>query len=203
MSCGNCTNCSNKCNVCINCDSGSYKHCNTQQKFCSGSRMSGQLASAYIGAAGAPSFSRDDIIIKKMPPSEVLKWMQYVQKAGEYTGEKPSYDCTGSGWAAKAESRQFVYADYINHLLQGIRDIGGPNSPPGNKSRDEIIYASFFNQITSTLNTLQLNASACESCISSCNVTCNTCNACNSCISCNSCQSVSSYSSHYSSYYSS
>lgn len=204
MSCGNCTNCSNKCDVCINCDTGDYKHCNTQQTFCTGSRMSGQLASAYIGAAGAPSFSRDDIIIKKFPRAELLKWMQYIAAAGNYTGERPSFSSPGgSAWSSSGENRDFIYADKINELLNGIRSIGGPNSPPGNKNRNDIIYADFFNQIANTLNNLKLNSGACESCISACNVTCNTCNTCNSCISCNTCQSVSSYSSHYSSHYSS
>lgn len=203
MSCGNCTNCANKCDVCINCDSGDYKHCDTQQTFCTGSRMSGQLASAYIGAADAPTFVRDDIIIKKMPRVEVYRWEYYISQAGNYTGERPSFQSPGGqNWSVDTTT-DFVYADFINHIIKGIKSIGGPNPTPPEKKRDDIIYADFFNQITNALNNLKLNALACESCISACNVTCNTCNTCDSCISCNTCQSVSSYSSHYSSHYSS
>lgn len=202
MSCGNCVNCANKCDVCINCDTGDYRGCNTQQTFCTGSKMSGQLASAYIGAANAPSMSRNDIIIKKLPQATLNALIAYLNRAAAYTGERPSQDLSSS-WPIAPESRPFVYADKIAEIISSMTSMNGGNNPGFKPSRDDIIYGSQIQALMDKINNLKLHTGACESCISSCNVTCDTCNTCNVCISCNTCQGKSSYSSHYSSHYSS
>lgn len=195
MSCGNCTDCSNKCDVCQNCDS-SNSRCNTQQTLCSGSRMKGQLASAYVGSAGAPSIKRDDIIIKVFPRSTLNSLIDYVGKAANYGDTK-----TSGGWKGSHETRDFIYADKIQSLIAGMKSLTSDNDPgvSSEVEKGKVIYASTFQAIMSKLNNLKVSPGACDICISSCNATCNTCNSCDSCISCNSCQSVSSYSSHYSS----
>ena len=199
MSCGNCTNCSNKCDVCQNCDS-SNKRCNTQQTLCTGSRMKGQLASAYVGAAGAPTIKRDDIIIEVFPRSTLNNLIDYVGKAAGYGNTQSS-----GNWQGSHETRDFIYADKIESLIAGMKSLTSDNDPEVSSEvkAGEIIYASTFQAIMSKLNNLKLSPSACDICISDCNAICNTCNTCNSCISCNTCQSVTSYSSHYSSHYSS
>lgn len=202
MSCGNCVNCSNRCDVCINCDTGDYKGCNTQQKFCSGSKMSGQLASAYIGNANAPAIKRDDIILKVLPQAKLNELIAYLNRAAAYTGEQPSQNLA-SGFPIASEQRAFIYADKIQEIISAMTSMNGGNNPGFSANKDEIIFGSNFNSLMQKINSLKLHTGACESCISSCNVTCNTCNTCNVCISCNTCQSVSSYSSHYSSHYSS
>lgn len=193
MSCGNCTDCANRCNVCENCDS-SNSNCNTQQTLCTGSRMKGQLASAYVGSAGAPSIKRDDIIIKVFPRSTLNNLIDYVGTAASYGGS-----VTSGGWKGTHETRDFIYADKINELINGMKSVSSSNDPGVTIKAGDVIYASTFQSIMSSLNNLKVSTSACDVCVSGCNATCNTCNSCNSCISCNSCQSVSSYSSHYSS----
>lgn len=206
MSCGDCTNCTNRCmdhcSVCIDCDSFSTK-CDTAQTFCTGDQEKGQLASAYIGAADFPSFSRDDIIIKKFPRSMLNDMIDYVAKAASYGNQEQS-----GNWSTSHETRDFIYADKINELLEGISSLSG-QSAGSSVSRGDIIYASFFSGISSTINNLELSTGACDNCVTQCDTKCVTCNACdecetcNDCESCNSCQSVTSYSSHYSSHYSS
>lgn len=201
MSCGNCTDCSNKCDVCIDCDTGPKgPQCNTQQTFCKGSRMKGQLYSAYGGALNAPTFSPNDIIIKRMPQAELNRWITYLNAAANYTGDHPS----APGADIPTESGAFVTAAKATEIIGLINKIWSGNPTPANPEKNKtIVSSSFFNSITSTLNNLKLDLAACEFCDAKCDVTCNTCNTCDSCISCNTCQSVSSYSSHYSSHYSS
>lgn len=202
MSCGNCTNCSNKCmdhcSTCIDCNDT----CVTEQSFCTGSGEKGQLASAYIGAGNFPSIKRDDIIIEKFPRSTMNSIISYIAKAAAY-GKHNS-----GGWSTGQETREFIYADKINEILNGISSLSGQSAgSPVNK--DDVIYAEFFDSITSTVNKLKLSPSACNNCISKCDVDCDTCDGCDvcetcdSCLSCDSCQGVTSYSSHYSSHYSS
>lgn len=202
MSCGDCVNCSNKCNICIDCDTGDYKGCNEQQTFCTGSKMEGQLASAYVGAAGAPAISRDDIIYKVLPQTKLNDLIDYLNKAAAYTGERPSQDLA-EGFPIAREDREFIYADKIQEIIDAMTNMDGGNSPGFTAVKDEVIYGSNFNSLMQKINSLKLHTGACESCITSCNVKCDICNECNVCISCNTCQGKSSYSSHYSSHYSS
>lgn len=198
MSCGVCSNCAGrlKCNICDNCDSGDYRGCNTQQTFCSGSRMEGQLASAYIGAAGAPAIKRDDIIIKVLPQSKLNALIDYINRAAAYTGERPSQSITG-GFPIAHEIRPFVYADKIQEIITKIISMNSSNNPGFTAVKDQVIYGDHFNKLMNEINTLLLHTGACESCISGCNVQCNTCNACDYCISCNTCQEDTNYSSYY------
>jgi hypothetical protein len=203
MSCGDCTNCSNACvehcTVCINCNA----NCNTQQSFCTGSKQKGQLASAYIGAAGFPSFQRNDIIFQKFPRTMLNEMIDYVTKAAKYGSESDS-----GSWTTSHETRSFIYADKINELLNGISSLSG-QSAGSQVAPNDVIYADFFSNISKTINELKLSTGACNSCVSECNVQCNTCDGCDvcekcdDCEKCDSCQGVSSYSSHYSSYYAS
>lgn len=202
MSCGNCTNCSNRCDVCINCDSGDYRGCNTAQTFCAGDKMQGQLASAYIGAAGAPSIKKDDIIIKVLPQAKLNQLIDWLNRAAAYTGERPSQDLAGH-FPIAHETRPHIYANKIQEIINAMVAVSGGNNPGFSAVKDKVIYGQNFNDLMNKINNLLLHTGACESCISSCNVSCNTCDTCDSCISCNTCQSVSSYSSHYSSHYSS
>lgn len=202
MSCGDCVNCSNRCNICIDCDTGDYKGCNTFQTFCYGSKMEGQLASAYVGAANAPSIKRDDIIYKVLPQTKLNDLIDYLNKAAAYTGEQPSQNVC-EGFPIASESRDFVYADKIQEIIDAMTSMNGGNNPGFSAVKDEVIYGSDFNNLMQKINSLKLHIRACESCISDCNVKCDTCNECNICISCNTCQGKSSYSSHYSSHYSS
>lgn len=198
MSCGNCTDCSNKCDTCINCDtSGTPSQCNTQQSFCNGSREKGQLASTYIGAAGAPNFARDDIIIKTFPQATLNKLIDYVGKAASY-----GKTSTSGSWKGSPETKPHIYSTKINELLAGIRSVG-TNNPGPDKAKDKVILAAEFNTIMNTINNMVVGKQACDWCVSGCNVTCDTCNTCDSCIACNTCQGVTAYSSHYSSHYSS
>ena len=206
MSCGDCTNCSNKCmdhcTVCIDCDSFTTS-CDTQQTFCTGDQEKGQLASAYVGAAGMPSFNRDDIIIEVFPRSTLNAMIDYVAKAASYGDMADS-----GGWSTSHETRDFIYADKINELLSGISSLSG-QSAGASVNKDDVIYASFFSGISSTINGLKLSPSACDKCVSKCDTSCDTCDACDvcetcdECLSCDTCQGVTSYSSHYSSHYSS
>ncbi len=220
MSCGNCTNCSNKCNVCENCDT----RCNTQQTFgtsasCRNQDSQNQFASKYIGAANAPTINRDDIIIKKLPRTTFNELIQYINRAAHYptSGGKasnPSLNITN-------ETRNFIYADKVNEILNGLKSINSTNLQLDNGynifetlqknnvtngttvKKDAVIYAKDFNNLMNRINWIKLSTSGCVTCNSGCNANCDTCDSCNSCISCNTCQSVSSYSSHYSSHYSS
>lgn len=210
MSCGNCVDCSNKCmdhcSVCIECDSFTTS-CDTQQTFCSGDQEKGQLASAYIGAANMPSFKRDDIIIETFPRKTLNDMISYVSKAAALGGEGERGQDSG-GWTADPETRNFIYADKINELLDGIASLSG-QSAGAKVQKDDIIYADFFSGISSTINELTLSSGACRVCVTQCDTSCNTCDecdkceTCDECLSCDSCQSVTSYSSHYSSHYSS
>lgn len=202
MSCGVCTNCSNRCDVCINCDTGSYRGCNTAQTFCHGDKMQGQLASSYVGAAGAPGIKRDDIIIKVLPQAKLNQLIDWLNQAAAYTGERPSQSLAGN-FPIGHETRQFVYADKIQEIINAMTALNTGNNPGFNAVKDQVIYGQNFNNLMSKINGLTLHQGACESCVSSCNVKCNTCNSCNTCISCNTCQGDTSYSSHYSSHYSS
>lgn len=157
-----------------------------------------------------PSFSRDQIIIQVFPRSTLNSMIDYVAKAAKYNGtRRGSQGPVNSGaWSADHETREFIYADKINELLEGISSLSGQSA--GNSvSKDDVIYADFFSGISSTINELKLSPSACGACVTSCDTTCDTCNACDECETCNtcngcdSCQSVTSYSSHYSSHYSS
>ena len=89
----------------------------------------------------------------------------------------------------------------ISAIITGLSTVSSENTVSLSHpvAKDAIIYADDFDKLMTAINNLKLSTGACNSCITSCNVTCNTCNSCNSCISCNTCQSVTSYSSHYSS----
>lgn len=192
MSCGNCTNCNNRCPICLSCNTD----CDTQQTFCTGSTMQGQAASAYIGAANAPSIQRNDIIIDKLPRTKFNELLTFINRAAHY-GNTPS----NIGLNIEAETREFIYADKIKEILNGLTSISSSNNIvlPHPVAKDEVIYAEDFQLIMQAINNLKLSSSACNICISDCDVGCDSCETCNSCVSCNSCQGVSSYSSHYSS----
>jgi hypothetical protein len=150
-----------------------------------------------------PSFKRDDIIIETFSRKTLNDMISYVSEAAALG------DITDSGgWTADPETRDFIYADKINELLDGIASLSG-QSAGAKVKKDDIIYADFFSGISSTINKLKLSSKACDVCVTYCDTSCNTCDecdkceTCDECLSCDSCQSVTSYSSHYSSHYSS
>lgn len=126
MSCGNCTNCSNKCNVCENCDT----NCNSRQTFgtsasCTSNDSQNQFASKYIGAANAPAIAKDDIIIKKLPRTTLNTLIEYINRAAHYPSS--GGQASNSSLNISGESRNFIYADKINEILNGLKSINPAN----------------------------------------------------------------------------
>lgn len=183
--------CCNKCQTCQACTNrcGQPYLCNVGENYCQSGRVPEAATANGFPAAEAPTFSRDQIIYKVFPQSELNRWIQYVKDAGKWdegsngagTGNGPSAPNLSCG----KEDRDFVYADKINKLISIMSQLSYKNNPNLEFERDDIIYADDFNKITKKLNALQLNGNGCRQCIGSCNVICNVCQPCIS-----SCQST-------------
>lgn len=150
--------------------------CNSAQNYCS-PQPEGAVENLFR-ALNAPSVSRDDIIIKKVPQAELNRWIQYVKDADKYKGgtQTPGQNGTGAspsntGASTAAEGRDFVYADKVNDLISDMIGLNGKNNPGKTFARDQVIYASDFQAIINKLNSLKLNHSGCPACVTGCNVT--------------------------------
>lgn len=148
---------SSGCSVCTNCQS-----C---QSFC---QLGQQMATDH-GAQLLPSVGRDDIIIKKITPS-VLKSVADSITAAASKGSKQNSSPTTLSQITK----EFMYATDINKFLSHLTHGLLTGSKPGNVSRDQVVYASFFQSINSAISGIKIYAYACDKC----NVTCDTCISC-------------------------
>lgn len=166
-----CADCCDHCQTCISCNAT----CDTCQSFC---QLGRQLATQNGLTAPWPGIVRDDIIIKKLPRALYNQAFSYVQSAAALGSMSNS-----GGWTGSGETRDFIYADKTNELITGINSLGGgTNAGTGPFSRDtSIVYASYFQALSTALSGLLLRFTACDDCNIQCNVTCNTCNSCDSC----------------------
>lgn len=77
-----------------------------------------------------------------------------------------------------SEGRDFLYADKINEIIDGMITVDSSNAT-GKVARDQIIYSSTFNRIMDKIRELNIHKTkACDMCVSQCNAYCNSCNAC-------------------------
>lgn len=184
MCCDHCQNC----NSCNNPSTITAYLCNKEQSYC------GPQPETAVGnlfpSANAPTMSRDDIIIKKVPQAELNRWIKWVNDASKYYGGTSGPDDEHKSSPQQnvgAEGRDFVYADKVNELIQAMINVSSKNDPGVKFERDDIIYAEDFNKITKKLNEFYLAATGCPACVSGCNVNCTTCNSCINCTTCTTC----------------
>lgn len=109
----------NRCNVCNN-SSSNPSYCDTTQNTCKYQQTAKNLS---VGPSGAPTASRDDIIIKIFPQAKMNQLIQWIIRAAkmgkEHTSPVPSIG---------TESRNFVYADKINEIIAGMITIDSANA---------------------------------------------------------------------------
>lgn len=139
--------------------------CQSCQSFC---QLGNQMATSH-GASLLPSIVRDDIIIKKITPA-VLKSVADSITAAATDGSQVN----SSPQNLPLITDEFIYAQKINDFLEHITHGNLEGSHPGSVSRDDIVYASFFQEINSAISSLKIYFNACDKC--------NT--ACDSCVSC-------------------
>lgn len=85
------------------------------------------------------------------------------------------------GWTWDPETRDFIYAEKTNDLIEGANSLGGGTTVSGvpTLARDtNIVYAAYFNAIANAINTMKLNPLVCITCNTTCDVQCNGCNIC-------------------------
>lgn len=148
---------SSSCSVC--------SRCLSCQSFC---QLGNQMATSH-GATLLPSIARDDIIIKKISPS-VLKAVADSITAAATKGS----EVNSSPQTLPQITDVFIYAtkinDFLNHITHGNLD----GSHPAEVSRDDIVYASFFQEINSAISALKIYFDACDKC----NTACDSCDSC-------------------------
>lgn len=150
--------------------------CMVCQGFCQATTTEpDQTVASHIGPANAPSVARDDIIIKKFPRSEYDRLMSYIQSGAKLGSQQDSRPISYS-----RSSSDFITAADINGLLAALSALNNAK-PIGNKSRDDIIYASDFQAIFNAINNAKTDFDACNRCNVGCDITCKTCITCNSC----------------------
>lgn len=173
--------CSRYCNVCNFCNTGGAdrEKCQTHQSLCT---VFCQYAKEGIGEANAPSAERDDIIIKIFPQSELNRLLQWIND-----GSKIGWKVTSPQQNVSDETKEFIYADKINELIDAMYDISHNNTFK-KFERDDIIYASDFSDLMDVINDMYINKRACDNCNTQCDIHCNTCIDCNICQYCNLCQ---------------
>lgn len=123
------------------------------------------------GAQLLPSVGRDDIIIKKINPAVLKAVADSITTAASQGDKKDSSPVT-----LPAITKEFMYASDINKFLDHITHGELVGSHPAHKSRDDIVYASFFTAINSAISALKVSPSACRVCNTSCNTAMYCCN---------------------------
>lgn len=176
-----CSDCCDSCQTCIDCNAT----CNTCQSFC---ELGNQLAKDNDLTPPWPSvFNKGDIIIKVLPRETYNKAWDYIESAASLgtPSTEENQGKTSGDWTGTKETRNFIYADKTNELIAGIESLGGgtkvQNIPRPFTKDINIIYASYFTEISKAMNALLLHADACDTCNLSCNVTCDTCDSCDTC----------------------
>lgn len=176
-----CSDCCDTCQVCINCDDT----CNTCQSFC---EVGKQTALTHLSNDLLwPEIHKDDIIIKTLPRDKYNKAFTYISKASNLGTKVDSSRLLKENgtWTGKGETRNFIYADKTNEIIDGINSMmamNGGSFPLGPFKKDvDIIYASYFEKIRIALKNLKLYQYACNECNVTCDVSCDTCDTCDSC----------------------
>lgn len=166
--------CNSSCDDCVRCNNDYTPYCNSAQKLCSNASQT--AADLNVGAAGAPTASRDVIIKKLFPQSLMNELIQWILDAANMGAESTSPIPT-----IAEEDRDFVYADKINEIIDGMVRIYYSNNT-AKVERDQIITTETFNRIMEKINNLQINSStACDMCVWTCNAGCQSCNSCVGC----------------------
>lgn len=140
------------------------------QGFCqSGSADSDQTVASHIGYANAPSVARDDLIIKKMPKSELQRLLSWLEQGSRLGSRKNSGAATYS-----LSSSDFITSEDISGVLSVLRSLNDANpvSPP---SRDQPIYASWFQSVFDAINNARTDYDACNRCNVGCDDPCLSC----------------------------
>ena len=103
------------------------------------------------------------------------------------------------------ETGEYITASKTTEIMNAINALNGNviSGVPNPLIKDvHIVYASYFNAISSGLMNMQLKTSQCDACNAACDAQCKTCDACDTCdtgacytcVSCNNCNSVTSWS---------
>ena len=148
---------SGSCSVCSRCQS-----C---QAFC---QTGSQLADSYYDVS-IGQINKNDIIIKKFTPAILNRIARNIVNAAKKGSKQNSGNLS---WSTVDE--EFIYARDINALITLMQSGLLTSSPPGQVAKDDVIYASFFQQLNSALEGTKIYAYACDKC----NVTCDSCISC-------------------------
>lgn len=128
-----------------------------------------QLVRNAIGPANAPTMARDDIIIKKLPKEVYDNLVNYLNRAAAFGS------VNSGGYVAPLSSGDFLKADEVYKLYQHFTN--GRLQPSGGipvVSRDDVVYANYFNELMTKINNATFRAQACNTCNMSCNSNCKT-----------------------------
>lgn len=196
-SCGD-KSCCDHCQTCDNCDGGPHGECNVKQNFCS----TNQNAATVCGFSNPwGTIKKDDSIIKVLPRDKYNSILDCIKQAYTKGVEQDS----GLTFSITPETGNFITAAKTNEIMNAINALNGNviSGVPNPLIKDvHIVYASYFNAISSGLMNMKLKESQCNACNAACDAACKTCDgcdncdtgACYSCVSCNSCNSVTSWS---------
>ena len=157
--------------------------CYSEQSFCT---ITGKSAISYYSHDWPESFSKNEIIYNILPRKIFNSAFTYINSALS----KGNSELTGgitSSWEGTAETRDFIYADKVNELLEGLSKFSNKHSIP-DAVKDTIITAAYFTDIAEALNAAELSSTACDNCNTACNVTCKECQGCVACQGCNTCE---------------
>ena len=191
--------CCDQCQVCDDCDGGAHGECNVKQNFCS---ISSQNAATECGFSNPwGTLNKDDIIIQKLPRDKYNSILDCIKQAYE----KGDTQDSGLTMSVSPETGEYITASKTTEIMNAINALNGNviSGVPNPLIKDvHIVYASYFNAISSGLMNMKLKTSQCDACNAACDAQCKTCDACDTCdtgacytcVSCNSCNSVTSWS---------
>lgn len=168
--CANST-CTNS--TCTDADHGCFSAeslCNTNQK-----------ATGYASHNWPNKFEKDQIIIQVLPRNVFNSAFSFISQALKAGNTQHTAD-----WSTSPETRDFIYADKVNEILQGLSKFENGCSIAEAK-KDDIITAAYFTSIAQALNNAQISKNACDWCNVSCEG-CVDCEGCNACEGCNTCR---------------
>ena len=197
-SCGD-KSCCDQCQTCDDCDGGTHGECNVKQNFCS----TNQNAAAATGFSNPwGTFTSGQSIIEKLPRSKYNAILNCI-KAAYNKGDLAD---SGLTMSVTPETGNFITADKTNQIIDAINALNGQviskNEVPTLVKDVHIVYASYFNAISSGLMSMTLKEIQCDYCNVECDAQCKTCDACDTCdtgacytcVTCNICNSVSTWS---------
>lgn len=174
--CNSCQSCNTGCQVCVSCES---IDCNSLQTLC---EINCESATEYGG--GNPwtdlCFEKNQFITYKNLTAKKIQdaydWISTACYAGDLSWT--------ASWSGSVSNNTALAAAETDTLAAGLKHLHVTIST---KKPNDVIYASYFDDIRSKMNDATIDSDACDECnIKKCEAKCDTCNKCEKCQNCDS-----------------